>query len=176
MASLTLASIGTFLTSAQGIATVVSTGGSILGGIAANNAAGAEAESMEIEAGQRRAAAQRDAERKRKEAQVIMSRQQAVAAASGGGATDQTVLDLMARTAGEGELQAGQIQYQGEEAARGLRDNAAARRMQGRQALFSSFIDAGSSALSGFNNWNRYYRPGGNDRWRGARMPTYRYG
>lgn len=138
------------------IGPIVSAAGSLVGGVMANNQAKAQAEAMEIEAGQRRASAQREAEQRRKEANLVLSRQQAVAAASGGGATDSTVLDLMARTGGQGELNAQWAQYQGKEEGRGLENQAAMTRAAGRNALFGSFIDAGTSMLSGFSNWQKY--------------------
>ena len=138
------------------IGPVVSAVGSVIGGISANNTAKAQAKAMEIEANQRRASAQRQAVEKRKEAGLIMSRQQAVAAASGSGATDPTVIDLMETTAGRGEYQAQTIQYGGEEEGRGLQNQAAFTRAEGRNRMFASFIDAGSSMLSGANAWGKY--------------------
>jgi hypothetical protein len=141
------------------IGTVASTVGTVIGGISSYNASKAQAKAMEIEAQQRRASSQRQAEQKSKEANLIMSRQLAVAAASGSGASDPTVVDLMSRTAGEGAFQASTIRYGGEEEARGLQNQASFTRAEGRNRLFASFIDSGSTMLGGANAWQKYKMP-----------------
>lgn len=149
------------------LGSVAGIGGSVLSGVGsivnANSqadAARAEAAQLERAAGEAQAAAQRNAERKRKEAQLIMSRQQALAAKSGGGATDSTVLDLMAGAKGEGELQGRMLQYEGDERAAGLTYQAAIKRAMADRAQTAGWIGAGASVLSGLNSWNRYRKFG----------------
>lgn len=141
------------------IGPIVSAGATIIGGISQNNVAKSQAKAMEIEANQRRASAQRQAVEKSREANLIMSRQQALAAASGSGASDPTVIDLMERTAGEGAYQASTIRYGGEEEGRGLQNQASFTRAEGRNRMFGSFIDAGSTMLGGINSWQKYRMP-----------------
>jgi hypothetical protein len=138
------------------VGTLVSAGGSILGGVQAAAGARAEAQAMNIRGKQERAAAEREAGRKRQEAQRVISRQMALASASGGDVADPTVLKLMSETAGEGELQASTLQYEGDSAATGYENQAAALRAQASQSMLSGFIGAGSSILGGFQDWSKY--------------------
>jgi hypothetical protein len=150
-------------------ASVLSGVGSLMSASATAEAQRAEAAMLERQAGETNAAAQRNAERKRKEAALINSRQQAVAAKSGGGATDPTVLDLMAGVAGEGDLQARSIQYEGAERGASLSYQAALKRMAAENAETAGYIGAGTSLLSGVNNWSKYrmgyYGQGGYERY-----------
>lgn len=138
------------------IGALVGAAGSIIGGIAANNQAKAQAQAMEVRAGEERASSQREAIRRSKEAKMVLSRQQAVAAASGGGAADPTVVNLMADVAQEGAYQSGAALYEGETRGRGLEYDAKLTRLQGRQALFGGFINGFSSMISGFSNFASY--------------------
>jgi hypothetical protein len=145
------------------LGTAAGIGGSILSGIGSirsgndrASAQRAEALQLERQAGETAAAAQRNAARKRQQEQLVLSRQQAVAASSGGGATDPTVLDLMAKTAGEGELQANTINYEGTEKETGLNYQAAIKRAAAENAVSSGYIGAGTSVLNGINSWARY--------------------
>jgi hypothetical protein len=135
---------------------LISAAGSIVGGIAANNQAKAQAKAMEVRAGEERAVSQREAIRRSKEAKMVMSRQQAVAASSGGGAGDPTVVNLMSGVGAEGKYQSGVALYEGETKGRGLEFDADIRRMEGRQALFAGFIGGASSILNGFSNFSQY--------------------
>jgi hypothetical protein len=91
-----------------------------------------EAAQADTNAKQERASAQRAAIEQRRKARLVQSRQQAVAAASGAGVSDPTVVDIMGDTEAEGEYRALTELYQGEERARGLEDQAATRRYEGR--------------------------------------------
>lgn len=138
------------------IGALVSAAGSIVGGIAANNQAKAQAQAMTVRAGEERAASQREAIDRSREAKLVMSRQQAVAAASGGGAADPTVVNLMAGVAARGDYNSATALYEGETKGRGLEYQATLTRMQGRQAMFAGFINGASSILSGFSNFQSY--------------------
>lgn len=141
------------------IGTALSAAGAIVGGISASNQAKAQAVLAEMQAKEQRAAAHREVIRRGKEAQLIQSRQQAIAASTGGGAKDPTVLDLMGDVEAEGSYQKATAMYEGESRARGLEAQASMARMQARQALFSGFIGAGTSILSGFSGFEQYRTP-----------------
>lgn len=93
-----------------------------------------EAEQLEVLAGQKIAAAQRDAYEERRKATLVQSRALALAAASGASASDSNVVSLLANTAGEGAYRAAVALYQGEDAARTARLQASARRYEGWMA------------------------------------------
>lgn len=118
-------------------------------------AAAFEAEQAKINAGQAIAASQREAANTDLQTRLVQSRALALAAA-GGGASDPSVINLLARTAGEGVYQRGIALYQGEEKARQFRMAAAAKNYEGAVALEGAQAQAGayrtratSSLLSG---------------------------
>lgn len=153
MDPVTLTAISTFATVAG---TGLSAAGAIQQGRYAEAAAEAEADALEQRADNERATASVAAANKAKEAQRLLSRQQAVAAASGGGATDPTVVDLMARTAGEGKMQEGQLVWEGQEKGRALDYQAVLQRAAGSQAELAGWIKAGSTILSSASTWTKY--------------------
>lgn len=137
------------------IATIASVGGSIVSGLgqmqagkAAKVNADFQARQMQQQAGQERAASQRVAIEKRREATIAQSRAQAVAAASGGSATDKTVLDITSGIAAQGEYNALSALFEGEEAARGYNLGATSATMQGKQAKKSGMI-GGMATIAG---------------------------
>jgi hypothetical protein len=79
-----------------------------------------QARSMEQNAGQERAIAQRTAEQQRRAGRLLSSRAQAISAASGAGALDPTVIDLLAGIDRETDVRASNALYAGEERAKGL--------------------------------------------------------
>lgn len=87
------------------------------------------------------AASQRTAAEERRQADLIASRALAVAAASGGGVSDPTVVDILARTRGEGAFRAQVALYEGEERARAIRISGAG----------GSDFDASSQVMAGAN-------------------------
>lgn len=131
------------------IGTLISAGGSLVQGVAANNAAQAEAAQMEEKGQEEFAAAQREAMAQRREGRLINSRQQALAAASGSAADSPTIVRLMTDVAGGAEYNAGTTMYGGIQRKKGLRDGANARRAEGQAALVGSVFDATGSAFSG---------------------------
>lgn len=90
-----------------------------------------EAAQLETNAIQTVAASQRAAMEERRQATLATSRMLAVAAASGAGASDPTVINMMARTAGEGAYRAATAMWDGEDKARRMRDEAAVARYTG---------------------------------------------
>lgn len=99
--------------------------------------AGAEftAWQSEVAAGNAIAIAQRHALEEQRQSRVLASRALAVAAASGGGVSDPDVVNLIARTRGEGVYRANVALYEGEARERALRLEAAAARVSGADAM-----------------------------------------
>lgn len=77
-----------------------------------------QAEQLRQNANTALAASQRDAFTQGQQTQIVNSRALALAAASGGGASDPTVVNMMARTAGEGAYRQAALLYGGDERAR----------------------------------------------------------
>ena len=95
----------------------------------------------EREGGLAIAVSQRQALEERRQADLVASRALAVAAASGAGVSDPTVVDLLARTRGEGVYRANVALYEGEARARSMRIAAAG----------GGGFDEGRSLQAGFN-------------------------
>jgi len=125
--------------------------GTILSGRAASDAAEVEAQQRRQQAGEARAASQREAIQRAREARLLQSRQQAVAAASGGGAADPTVVRLMAQTGAQGRYNTASALYEGEARGRAFEYAGEMSRWQGRQQRTASYIDAGSTILRGLS-------------------------
>lgn len=100
----------------------------------------AEFEALQLEqnALQAVAAAQRKAATVSKQDKLIQSRALAVAAASGASATDPTVVNIIAKTAGEGAYERAVAIYEGEEVARVRREAARATRYRGYREQVAS--------------------------------------
>lgn len=140
----------------------VSTGaglvGSIAQGVAANNAADFEARQMEAKGKEEFAAAQREAQMKRREGALVNSRAQAIAAASGAGAgvDAPTIVKLMTGTAGEADFNARSVMYGGEQRKRGLFDSARGRRAEGKASLLGSVIGGFGQAANGLSKMKAF--------------------
>lgn len=120
------------------IGTVTSVAGQLRAADAARQAGDAalamrirESQILEEQAGQQKAAAQRSAMEERRRARLVASRAQALAAGSGAGVSDPTVANLLADISGEGAYRAAVELYEGEEAARQLGMEGAARVQRG---------------------------------------------
>jgi hypothetical protein len=100
-------------------------------GKANQTAAYYEAQQLDAKAGQERATSQRNAMESRRQERIVQSNLQAAAAASGGGAVDPTIGRLASGIAIEGQYRALSDLYSGEDRARGLEDQASARRYEG---------------------------------------------
>ena len=133
---------GTLLLGASMALTAAGAGVTAMGTMAAGEAAADagrrgqqasdfRAKQADMQAQESRAASQRVALEKRKEAGLLGSRLQARAAASGGGADDPTVIDLGGDIAQRGEYLALTEMFKGENRARGLEDQALGARMTG---------------------------------------------
>jgi hypothetical protein len=142
------------------VGAAISAVGSIAGGAAQNKQAKYRARILDQQAAQERAAANREAMRKREEAERVLSDQQAAAAASGGTATDPTILNIIGDTAGEGAVQAEELQYGGEVRATDLTNQAAAVRYAGKQAKSAGIMKAvGTIATGGASLYDKLNEP-----------------
>jgi hypothetical protein len=118
--------------------------------------AGFEARQFEQQAGQERAASQRQAIEDRRQTRLAQSRLQALA---GGGGGDPTVVKLASDIAGEGELRALTSLYGGDDKGRSLEMQATANRASGKARAngaamsgVASALQSGSSIYSKFGN------------------------
>lgn len=138
----------------SGLGTVAGAAGTIAAGKAEQQSAEYEAQQMKIKAAEEQAAAQRDAQSKRREGALVQSRQQALAAASGAGAgfDAPTIVKLMMDTAGEAEYNAQTAMYGGTSRSTGLMDAARARRASGNASYLGSQIGAFGGLASGFGS------------------------
>jgi hypothetical protein len=129
----------------------------LLGAHAANATAKGQADATTRAADRTRSAAFGEARRKREETDLVTSRQRALTAASGGGTDDATVIDIMADTQAEGDLQAGSIMARGDADAADLLTQAKGQRRAGRGALIGGYASAaGSLAMAGATLYSRY--------------------
>lgn len=137
---------------------VLSAAGTIAGGVASKNSADFTAAQMEQQAGESRAAGQRQAFERDRETKLALSKLQARAAASGGGASDPTVTNLAGDIAGRGEYQHLMEMYKGENRARGLEDEAMGARMTGAAKRDAAFLSAGGTLLGSAGSAYRTYK------------------
>jgi hypothetical protein len=102
---------------------------------------------LERQAGIAIALSQRTALEEQRLADVAASRALAVAAASGAGVSDPTIMNILARTKGEGTYRASVALYEGEERARQFRIAAISERIGGSQAMEEGAARAGAYNL-----------------------------
>ena len=107
-----------------------------------------QAQQLDINAGQAKAAGQISAINQDRNTSLVLSRARAVAAASWGGASDPTIIRLMANIAGEGAYRANVARYEGDTQARTMGMQAAALRYQGANALADAETAKDASNLS----------------------------
>jgi hypothetical protein len=99
------------------------------------------------------AAAQREAEERKLEGELVLSRQQAAAAASGGGAGSDapTIVRLMTETAKRARYGVESTLYGGEQRRRTYLDSAAARRATGQANFMGSILTGIGQGLETFS-------------------------
>jgi hypothetical protein len=146
-----------------GAGTAISAGSTLLGGFFGASAAedqarlqqaGAEFEAKQLEqaAGESRAASQRQMFERQRLTKLALSNLRARAGAGGDAATSGDVLRLTEDIAGRGEYQALSELYTGENRARGLELNAAAKRYEGKAKVYGAdragFATRAGSVLS----------------------------
>jgi hypothetical protein len=141
---------------AQAIPLVLSAASTVLGAVGSIHSGNAEARELRSQAAQldeqaglERATAQRRSIEERRGARLAGSRALALAAASGAGADDPSVLNTITGLDGEGEYRALSTLYSGDQTARGLEADAAARRRGAKSARTTGLIRAGSTILAG---------------------------
>jgi hypothetical protein len=104
-----------------------------------------QAKEAEYQAGQVVAESQLAAAEQRRQADLVASRSLAVAAASGAGVSDPTVMNVIARTKGEGVYRASLALYEGVAKARSLRVQSAFDELAGDEASLQGRITEGES-------------------------------
>jgi hypothetical protein len=136
---------------------------SIQGGRQAKAAAKYEARQMEFNAGQQVAAGQQESIKAQREADILSSRALAIAGASGAGTVDPNVLRIVSGIKGEGEYNAQMASYNARSSSEGMKAQAGARRLEGKNALKAGWINAGATVLSGAASAGDMYfgRPAG---------------
>jgi hypothetical protein len=120
---------------------------SLQAGNQARKAANFQAEQLRQQAGQQQASAQRQAADVARQGDMIASSALAHAAASGGGASDPTVINLIARNAGESAYRQAVALYGGDEAARTMQLQADAREYEGKQAQVNGAVNAAAQTM-----------------------------
>jgi len=136
---------------------VIKGGGTILSGFQQAKEAKSEAAQLDAASGQERASSQRDAMEQRRQATLVNSRALALAAASGGGASDPTVVNMMANTAGEGEYRALTSLYNGDQQARSYEAKAKGLRREGKNAKLQGIIQGVGTMLQGGSSMMERY-------------------
>lgn len=138
---------------ASSVLGAVGTGISALSSLQAGKQAQADANFLAIQqeqkANEERAIGQQKMFKERRQAELVQSRLRAVAAAGGGDTTDTGVVNLGGDIAEEGEFQALNEFWRGENAARGYKDMAAATRARGASLAAAAPIKAIGTILEG---------------------------
>lgn len=137
-------------------ASAVAAYSSVQAGQAQNKMAKYNAQVAEQQAKAQRDAAAYQADRAREQAAKNRSAQR-VAAAASGVTPEGSPLELLGDTAAMDEMNALVIKYNGEVGASQSESRATLDRMQGRQAVTSSYLSAGSSLLSGASKASQIY-------------------
>lgn len=140
------------------IGTLVSAGGTVLGGTQAAAEGKAQQKQYEQAATQERAVSQRKAIQDRLDARLAESRDLAAGAAGGGGGIETPgFANVIAGINEEGHMRAMTSLWEGEERARGLEYAGKVKRYEGNQAKTASFIKAGTTLLSGASSFATKY-------------------
>lgn len=148
------------------LGTVLSAKGQLEGGANSDRALRYRARQLERNAGQEVAASTMAAQEEQRKSALITSRAIAVAAASGGNTLDPTVLRILQGISAEGELASATQLYNGQERARGLKEQATADRYEGKMYRTAGRKKALGTLLTGVtsiaNTWGSDSdKPGG---------------
>ena len=149
--------LATLATVASVVGASVSAAGTIAAGSDAKNAAEFKAKQEEQKANEVRASGSRQMLQERRQKDLALSTLTARAAASSGDTTDPTVVNLAGGIEREGEIQALDAFYKGENAARGYQDQAMATRASGASAQRASYYKAGGTILEGGSSLMKQY-------------------
>lgn len=121
-------------------------------GIQARQAAQFQAAQYQQNANSAAASAQRTAFDVDRQTQFVTSRALAVAAGSGGGASDPTVVNMIARDAGQGAYERASALYGGADRARLDTEQAGAKEFEGKTTEMNSFEVGGAGYVGGATN------------------------
>lgn len=136
---------------AQVVGTVVSAVGTLAAGAQAKNTAEFEAAQYRQKANEERAVASRTMQNERRQKELVISKLNANAAQASGDTTDTGVLNLVGGIEKEGEYQALSAFARGENAARGLEDQAYMTKRKGEFAQTASYMKAAGSVMEGIS-------------------------
>jgi hypothetical protein len=138
------------------IGLIVSAVSAVAGAVSAMDAADAQKQALDYNADVMDAQAQSEREaaafaetQQREQAAKLRARQRVAYASSGIDLSEGTPLEVLGQQAGEMEMDALTIRYNGEIKAKQSESQAAIYRMQGAQAQRAGFANAGSSLLTG---------------------------
>jgi hypothetical protein len=134
------------------VGSAVSAVGMVQQGRAQSAAAEANAQAMETQAAQERLAAGAREESFRRETRQFLGTQRAALAQAGVGLSG-SAYDVARTSAVNAEMDALNIRYEGELAARGLQGQAAMSRFDGKQARTAANWGAGAALLQGASNY-----------------------
>lgn len=150
-----MAALGTIATIATLAGTAITAGATIYSGMESQKAAEIAARQERLAGKNEFAAAQREADERRLEGQLIMSRQQAYAAASGGGAGQDapTITKILTDTGARAEYGAQSVMYGGESRRDDYFRSASAREATGRYNFFGSIIRGIGIGAGGVGDW-----------------------
>ena len=139
--------LDTSLTKGGGIDTMMKVATSIAGGRAKRQAAKFEAGQLEAAGRERFARGTREAGEAARQSKILLSNIRAAQAGMGGVTTDPGAIQQLGRAGAEGEYNVLAALYEGEVGQRGLQAQAAARRMEGKQAERAGIVGALGTAL-----------------------------
>lgn len=153
----TVAAAGTAAAAAlPTIGTILSTGATVAGGIAANKAAKGEAKALQKQGAEEEAMGSRAAEERRRQTELVLSRQIALAADSGAGTDNASIDKIYTDTAQQGSYLARADYEAGKRQSDGMMDRAAAAKLKGKNALYGSILDGAGTAFKGFGARKSY--------------------
>lgn len=142
--------------------------GAMQNGLETQAAMNYQAAQLRVNAGQDIASSQNQAAEIGRQEQLVQSRSLAVAAASGGGASDPTIINMMARNAGQGAYQQALALYGGSDKARTMNSQAEAdvysgnmAEQRGAQIQSASDIGATTTLMKGASSLYSKYGGGG---------------
>ena len=158
---------GTLFLAGQGMKLGSAIGGgfaSMQAGKTAQRVANYEADAMVRQGTEEFAAAQRAALEEKKKKDRLISRQIALGAGSGSAVNSPGLLDIIGDTEQEGTYHELATMYGGEQRARGLKDKANVRRVEGEaarsrgsNAFYGSILEGFSGFATGMNTYRRNY-------------------
>lgn len=131
------------------ISTILSTGATVAGGLAASAQGKSEAAALEKKAAEERAMGSRAAEDRRRQTELVLSKQTALAADSGAGTVNPSIIDIYSDTAQRGSYLARSDYEAGARQADSLLDRAAAARKKGQNAFAGSILEGFGTAAKG---------------------------